>query len=170
MSQPMPERPDLRQLRRQAKELRDSARAGGTAALRRIARSVAPRDPAAVTLAIAQLAIAREHGFPSWPKLKAAVDARAGRRSPQVPAFLTASVTGRTREAARLLAGDSQIGYASVFAAAALAEAGLVGDFIATDPTLAVGLDDGRGWPALLYACYSRWHRRPARQRARARR
>ncbi len=159
MSQPLPERPDLRQLRRQAKELRDSARAGGTAALERIARSVAARDPAAVTLATAQLTIAREHGFPSWPTLKAEVDARAGRRSPHVSAFLTASVTGRTREAARLVAGDPRIGQASVFAAAALGEAGLVGEFIATDPTLAVSLDDDRGWPPLLYACYSHWHR-----------
>lgn len=159
MSQSLPESPDLRQLRRQAKELRDSARAGGPAALGRIASSVAPREPAAVTLAIAQLAIAREHGFPSWPMLKAAVNGRAGGRSPHVPAFLTASVTGRTREAARLLAGDPQIGLASVFAAAALGEAGLAGEFIATDPTLAVGLDDDRGWPPLLYACYSHWHR-----------
>jgi hypothetical protein len=159
MSQPLPERRDLRQLRRQAKELRDSARAGDTAALGRIASSVAPRDPAAVTLAIAQLAIARERGFPSWPKLKAAVDARAGGRSQHVSAFLTASVAGRTREAARLPAGDPQIGHASVFAAAALGEAGLVGEFIAIDPTLAQGLDDDRGWPPLLYACYSHWHR-----------
>ena len=159
MSQPLPDPPDLRQLRRQAKELRDSARAGGAAALGRIASSVAPRDPAAVTLAIAQLTIAREHGFPSWPKLKAAVDARTGERSPHVSAFLTASVAGRTREAARLLAGDPQIGHASVFAAAALGEAGLVGEFIATDLTVAVGLDDDRGWPPLLYACSSHWHR-----------
>jgi ankyrin repeat protein len=159
MSQPLPEPPDLRQLRRQAKELCDSARAGGTGALGRIASSVAPRDPAAVTLAIAQLTIAREHGFPSWPKLKAAVDARAGGRSPHVSALLTACVTGRTREAARLLAGDPQIGHASVFAAAVLGEAGLVGEFIATDLTLAVGLDDDRGWPPLLYTCYSHWHR-----------
>jgi hypothetical protein len=67
-------------------------------------------------------------------------------------------VAGRTREAVRLLAGDPQIGPASVFAAAALSEAGLAGEFIAADPALAVGLDDDRGWPPLLYACYSHWH------------
>jgi hypothetical protein len=48
--------------------------------------------------------------------------------------------------------------------AAALGEAGLVGEFIATDLTPAVGLDDDRGWPPLLYACYSHSHRiNPAR-------
>jgi ankyrin repeat protein len=29
---------------------------------------------------------------------------------------------------------------------------------LAADHAAAVAIDDGRGWPALLYACYSRWH------------
>jgi hypothetical protein len=112
--------PDEAQLRRQAKELRDSARAGDSAALGRIAWPVAPHDAAAVTLASAQLTIAREHGFPSCLRLKATVEAQAGGGSPHLAAFLTASVTGWAPEAARLMAGDPGIGRASVFAAAAL--------------------------------------------------
>jgi ankyrin repeat protein len=155
MSPSLPEHPDLRQLRRQAKELRDSARAGDPAALARIARSVAPHR--AVALAIAQLTIAREHGFPSWPQLKAAVDAQSG--SPQVAAFLTASVNGWASQAERLLAGGPGLARASVSAAATLGEAGLVSEFITADPALAVAPDLDRGWPPLLYACYSHWHR-----------
>ena len=52
----LPERPDLDQLRRRAKELRDSAEAGESHATERLAAYGPPRS----TLAAAQLAIARE--------------------------------------------------------------------------------------------------------------
>jgi hypothetical protein len=64
----LPGRPDLDQLRRQARELLRAAAANDDEALRRI-RAVSEKQD----LSAAQLAIAREHGFPSWPKLRAAV-------------------------------------------------------------------------------------------------
>ena len=67
----LPARPDLAQLRRQAKELLRSASAGDDEARDRI-RAVSDR----VTLASAQLALAREYGFASWPKLKREVERR----------------------------------------------------------------------------------------------
>ena len=67
----LPERPVLDQLRRQAKELRRSALAGDRDAIERL-RHV-DVDPATVTLSSAQLVIAREFGFASWPRLKEAV-------------------------------------------------------------------------------------------------
>jgi len=70
MSQ-LPDRPDADQLRRQARELHRSALGGDAAALRRL-REVSGK----VTLSAAQLAVAREYGFPSWPRLKAEVDRR----------------------------------------------------------------------------------------------
>ena len=72
MPDSLPERPDLSQLRRRAKELRDAARRGDPAALERFARHhpSAPQDAAG--LAAAQLVLARELGFASWPALKAA--------------------------------------------------------------------------------------------------
>src|SRR5258708_4009101 len=77
MSTSLPERPDLRQLRRQAKELRDAARRGDPDAIERFARHHPGAPQGTVTLAAAQLVIARELGFASWPQLKAAVDAHA---------------------------------------------------------------------------------------------
>ncbi len=71
MTRTLPERPDLAQLRRQAKELHRAAAAGGAGALGRI-EAVSSR----VTLSAAQLAIAREYGFASWPRLKAELDRR----------------------------------------------------------------------------------------------
>jgi hypothetical protein len=67
----LPARPDLDQLRRQARELHRAALAGDTGALRRL-RQVS----GSVGLSAAQLAIAREYGFASWPQLKAEVERR----------------------------------------------------------------------------------------------
>jgi Family of unknown function (DUF5990)/Domain of unknown function (DUF5655) len=61
----LPDRPDLAQLRRQARELHRAAADGDAGALRRV-RQVSEK----ITLSTAQLALAREYGFPSWPKLK----------------------------------------------------------------------------------------------------
>jgi hypothetical protein len=73
----LPDRPDLDQLRRQARELLRAAADGEPHAAGRLA-AVSPR----VTLSAAQLALAREYGFPSWAALKAEV---ARRRSPATP-------------------------------------------------------------------------------------
>jgi hypothetical protein len=70
MSQ-LPARPDLDQLRRQARELHRAALAGDAGALRRL-RQVS----GTVGLSAAQLAIAREYGLASWPRLKAEVERR----------------------------------------------------------------------------------------------
>ena len=74
-SDALPPRPSLDQLRRRAKELRDAARPGDPAALGRITVHAPEARAGMVTLAAAQLAIAREHGYPSWPRLAAEVQA-----------------------------------------------------------------------------------------------
>ena len=91
MSQ-LPDRPDTDQLRRQARELHRAAAGGDARAMGRL-RQVSDK----VTLSAAQLAIARDYGFPSWPRLKAeaerrradaaprAADATAGGRAPADP-------------------------------------------------------------------------------------
>ena len=67
----LPARSDLEQLRHRAKELLSAAKNGDGEAQTRI-RAVSDR----LTLASAQLAIAREHGFASWPKLRTEVERR----------------------------------------------------------------------------------------------
>ena len=86
MSTSLPDHPDLDQLRRRAKELRDAARGGDPAAAERIRRYHPSASAGQVSLAAAQLVIARELGFSSWPTLKARVDAAsAGGRRPRAP-------------------------------------------------------------------------------------
>ena len=67
----LPDRPNLDQLRRQARELLRGAADGEPAALIRI-RAVSER----VSLSAAQLALAREYGCASWPALHAEVQRR----------------------------------------------------------------------------------------------
>jgi hypothetical protein len=76
----LPERPDLAQLRRQAKELRRSVLAGDGDAIERLLR-YADVDPTTVTLSTAQLVIAREFGFASWPRLTEALKTGGGKTS-----------------------------------------------------------------------------------------
>jgi hypothetical protein len=65
----LPERPDLDQLRRKAKELLRAARAGEPNAAGDMARLSARVD-----LSTAQLALARRYGYGSWPRLKLEVE------------------------------------------------------------------------------------------------
>ncbi len=61
----LPPRPEFGQLRRQAKDLLRAAATGDVDALRRV-HAVSDR----IVLASAQLAVAHEYGFASWPKLR----------------------------------------------------------------------------------------------------
>ncbi len=72
----LPERPNLEQLRHRAKQLLRSYRKGQPSALSRVA-SALPRlrtGSMPFRLAQAQAVVAREHGFASWPRLKAHIE------------------------------------------------------------------------------------------------
>lgn len=120
---------DVSQLRKQAKELVRAARAGDASALARFGG----RE---VILARAQLVIARENGFASWPALVLAAEAN-------VEGFVRAATSGRCERALRLLS-----------------------DEIARDPWAALVLGRGwdgdakepggpLGWAPLLYVTHS---------------
>ena len=79
----LPERPNLRHLRDQAKDL---VRAG-----------------AAATVADAQFQIARQHGFPSWPKLKEQVAQRE-----KASQLKQAIATGEVAAVEKLLAASPE--------------------------------------------------------------
>jgi hypothetical protein len=73
----LPGRPNLDQLRRQARELLRAAADGEPSALTRI-RAVSGR----VSLSAAQLAVARGYGFASWPALRAEAERRLAELPP----------------------------------------------------------------------------------------
>lgn len=78
MSKQLPSNPNLEQLKNQAKDLLKAHRSGETEACERIQVSFPKLSKASIeeirqakfSLRDAQLVIAREYGFPSWPKLK----------------------------------------------------------------------------------------------------
>lgn len=74
MNRTLRARPDLDQLKRQAKELLESFRAGDSEASKEVSAFYSGADPATFALHHAQLVLARAYGFESWPKLKAYVD------------------------------------------------------------------------------------------------
>jgi len=149
----LPAHPDLDQLRRQAKELLRAANAGDGAAIRRI-EAVSDRR----TLGAAQLAIAREYGFASWPRLKEEVDARTLDLADKVDAFCEASMRGRMGRAVRLLAETPAIAGYSFATAVILGDAARVRDQLRRDPGLATRTDSRTGWTALHAVGASRWH------------
>jgi ankyrin repeat protein len=57
-----------------------------------------------------------------------------------------------------MLRADPTIGAIDLLAATVLGEAAAVRELLAADPAAAVAIDGERGWPPLLYACYSQWH------------
>jgi len=67
----LPARPDLEQLRHQAKDLLHAAQRGDPGAIARV-RAVSDQ----IILSATQLALAREYGFASWAKLKLEVERR----------------------------------------------------------------------------------------------
>lgn len=65
----LPDDPSFEQLRKQAKDLRDLSGAGMVGALNLVGAHH-PDGPHAVSLAGAQLVVARHYGFSSWAALK----------------------------------------------------------------------------------------------------
>lgn len=168
---------DVGQLKQQAKDWLRRGRSGDPEALS-LLRAYHPRgaelagDPVRLRLADAQLALARAHDFPSWPKLRAHLDlVRPLRRNPhRVPeqtdpadelvrlACLTYGADARHRpaQATAMLAATPALAGATIWAAAATGAVADLRRFMAEDPGR-VGAEGGpHQWPPLLYVCYSR--------------
>jgi ankyrin repeat protein len=127
---------NLEQLRKQAKELVRAARAGDEQALARVRAHAPVRER--VALADAQLTLAREHGYASWPALVVAIEANA-------EVFVLAATDRRKARAEALRAARPEIEH-DPWAGLVLGR-GWVGD-----PNEPGG---PRGWAPLLYVCHS---------------
>ena len=154
----LPEHPDLDQARRQAKELLHAAQSGDAGALARLAAVSAP-----LTLAGAQLALARELGQASWAALVREIEARNARIPENVVRFVRSSVNLQIGVAARMLHENPALAESGFPAAVVLGDAARVGAELRRDPGAATRVDPGSGWTALHLACASRFHLDPAR-------
>jgi hypothetical protein len=174
----LPENPNLDHLRGQARDLQRAARAGDPAALARIAKHhPAPRgELSALPLHTAQLVLAREYGFPSWPRLRHYLDVVAEHGwtpSAVEPAEPSEGVAARfcrlacltytAEDGPRRWAGARELLDAvpglvddDVWAAAAASDEAALARHLARDPGLARAAGGPYGWRPLAYLAYSR--------------
>jgi ankyrin repeat protein len=175
----LPDQPNLDQQKKQAKDLLHAHAQAEPTALDRIARHHPrlhnqPLDAIRVArfqLADAQLVIAREHGFESWPKF--AKHIKTLRLSREVAslgdpasAFIEAACSprhghrsGTLEEAEMILARYPQVAASSIYTAAILADEATVRIFLAGDSSSANAKGGPLGWDALTHLCFSRYLR-----------
>jgi ankyrin repeat protein len=149
----LPANANLDFLRHQAKDLLHAARRGEADALRRV-QAVSSR----LTLSSAQLAIAREYGFPSWTKLRDEVDARRLDLAGKVNEFCAAVVSVRPDRAARMLAESPAIASYNFATAVLTGDVDRVEAELRRDRSLATRRVPPTGWTALHAVCASRLH------------
>jgi ankyrin repeat protein len=184
--QPLPPNPDLDKLKDRAKRLRDLVRGGNAGAIEMVGEhhprieQLAAGDEAAVRfkLSSAQLVLARNHGFASWPKLKRHVElVKHLARSPHLQpigqplqttaeradellrlACLTYGSGDRSRpdRARQLLDEHPELTGASIHTTAGTGDTEGTAALLAADPTAANTSGGPFDWPPLLYATYSR--------------
>ncbi|MBP2323108.1 ankyrin repeat protein [Kibdelosporangium banguiense] len=171
----MPDRPHIDNFRRQARALQRAARAGEPDALTRLDRQHPGAVPDDLQLSVAQLVVAREYGFASWPRLTQYLetvtehgwDTRLGAAPTTDPAeeFCRLACLTYSREdgperwaqARRLLAEHPDLTTTNIWAAAAAARPDDVGRLLAEQPRLVTERGGPFGWRPLYYLVYSRF-------------
>ena len=181
----LPASPDINQYKKQAKELAQACRASAPEAWQRFQkhhpRYLSPTHSqtarmdgaqAGVKLADAQLVLAREHGFASWPRFAAEIErmriARAVDevRDP-VDAFLRAALvprgtwhaSGTLDEAEAIRARYPQVERANLYTAAVLGDDEAVRAELKQDAGAATRKGGPYEWDPLLCLCFSRYLR-----------
>ncbi len=165
----LPDRPNLEQLKKQAKSLLHAAQAEDSGALRRFAVLPALADKSAAELGLmglalhdAQSVIARELGFVSWNALREEVEARTLSFDAAVDEFIRCATGGASGRAERLLALHPGIASASLHTALVLGDAASVEARLRNHPALATQPGGPQNWEPLLYACHTSMHKSSA--------
>jgi len=170
-SAPLPERPNLEQLKKQAKSLLHAARAADASALERFRRlpafarkSVAERGSVDLALHDAQSVIAREHGFDSWNALRQHVEERSLSFAAAVDEFVRCATGSAAARAMRLLELHPGIAHANLYTELVLGDVERVKERLRTQPASATQSSGVQEWEPLLYVCHTCLHRdQPAR-------
>jgi ankyrin repeat protein len=138
MSEPrsLPQRPNLRHLRDEARRRRKSG-----------------EFP---SFALAQLALAREYGFRSWPRLKFHVEAVTLSAAERAATLIASATSEDLRRARTLLEIDPSLARHDLACACVTGEPEAVSRRLAVRPAAVREPTGPYGWEPILYACFSR--------------
>ena len=156
---------NLEQQRKRAKDLLRAQRAGGAEVALRVERhlpraaglSVSQICALKLTLSEAQLVVAREAGFASWPTLKHALE--AGANSETLEALLNAALAGDQAHVAAALSLEPKLARSSIHAAAALGDVKSALALLDEDPQRAREPFGKNSWKPLIFLCGARYGR-----------
>ncbi len=175
----LPSRPSLEQYKKQAKDLLHSSHLSEPEALERFRNHLPPtkpsqkREQSKFSLTDAQLVIAREHGFQSWPKFTRAIELvryqnSADAQGDPVKAFIEAASVPRDGSnhdsgtldlAEAILAEHPDVAADNIFTAAILGDVAAVRRFISENAGDATRKGGPYDWDPLTYLCFSRYLR-----------
>ena len=161
-SKQLPERPNLEQLKNQAKSLLRSARAKEPTALERFrvlpALASLPLDRLqAMEFALhqAQSVIAREYGFKAWRELHEHVEEQSLSFTAAVDEFVRCATGSAKDRAFRLLARYPAIAHASLHTELVLGDSEAVAGRLQEHPETATQTGGVQNWEPLLYVCHT---------------
>jgi len=146
---------NLEYYRKQAKALLKHCKAGDANAIQRLTR-YQPKQPAASALHDAQLTIAREQGFSSWPRFRAYIVASNLNFQELVAAFIEAATSDLQRAEAILLA-HPKIADAGFYVALVLGDHQEVDRVVTESPSLTNAKSGPQSCEPLVYLCFSRY-------------
>ncbi len=151
----LPEKPDIRHVKLQARTLLNSALQGDDSALSRI-DAVLGKATKPPVLADAYHVLSREYGFDSWPRLKASVEASKMTDSEKLDAFLTAAwIWGDRTRAKAVLDASPEISQANILTACASGDVSAARVILEAKPDDASAVGGPRDWSPILYATWS---------------
>ena len=158
----LPDRPNLEQLKKQAKSLLHAAQAEDPEALRRFAvlptfagKPAAELRTLGLALHDAQSVIARELGFASWNAMREEVEARTLSFDAALDEFIRSATGGASGRAERLLKLHPGIASASLYPALVLGDAPSVEARLRSHPQTAAQPGGPQNWEPLLYTCHT---------------
>lgn len=153
-----PRRADLERLRRHAKDLQRAYNLGNDGARDLVACHL-PKgaEGARLKLAYAQFVIARVHGFSSWPRLKAYVEARQIEGSRLRDAALESAFDSNDFRLDAIHQRRGELDTSDISVAAVLADVDALRKLIAVSPSLVAARGGPRDCPPLVYLCHSRF-------------
>jgi ankyrin repeat protein len=163
----IPSNPNLEFDRKQAKVLLDAVQHANADAMRRFTthhpRFASAGDitsPASsIALHDAQLVIAREYGFASWPRWKQFVETRRLDRAARAAALVKAACSNDVRKATLLLAAEPDLSAYDLYTATACGDVEAAMRLLARDSILARTKGGPLDHEPILYACFSRFLR-----------